>query len=93
MIKLIPDTRKGKMVWWPLFYSVLFLISVILIVSTVFWMKNTQMASEKTINSLGEFYLKEIVERNTHNIELVLENKEETDGKCTHCFESGLFEK
>ena len=57
MSKFIPETRKSKMIWWCSFYAVLLLATVILVVSTVFWVKNTQIASEKTINALGEFYL------------------------------------
>ena len=75
MSKLIPETRKRKIVWWPLFYTVLFLVTAILVGSTVFWMKNTRMASEKAINTLGEFYLKELTERNAHNITVELEKK------------------
>ena len=58
-------------------YAVLFLATVILVMSTVFWMKNTQTASEQTINDLGEFYLEEITERNTGTITSELTKKTE----------------
>ena len=50
------------------FYIAVLLVSAALIWCTVFWLNNTQKASEQTINSLGKFYLKEITERNVNNI-------------------------
>ncbi|MDO4486671.1 MAG: response regulator [Bacillota bacterium] len=57
------------------FYIVLIAAAVILILSTVLWMKNTQSASDKTINDLGQFYLEEISERNIKNITSELEKR------------------
>ncbi len=50
------------------FYIAVLLVSAALIACTIFWLNNTQKASEKTINLLGEFYLQEITERNVSNI-------------------------
>ena len=68
MRKMVAETNKSKIVRWPSFYAVLFLVTVILVVSTALWTEKTRVSSEKTINDLGEFYLEEITERNTRNI-------------------------
>ena len=75
MDKFISTIRKRKIVLGSLFYGLLFFVIFTLIGSTILWMKNTQLDSEETINALGEFYLKEITERNVSNITLELERK------------------
>lgn len=77
MRKMVAETNKSKIVRWPSFYAVLFLVTVILVVSTALWTEKTRVSSEKTINDLGEFYLEEITERNTRNITSELEKKTE----------------
>lgn len=53
------------------------LTAIILIVSTVILNRNTQTASEESINSLGEFYLQEMAERNVNEISTELGRKKE----------------
>lgn len=62
------DTRADTIIRWPFFYLSLFLVTVILIVATALWTKSTQKVSEQTTNSVGEFYLGEIAERNAGSI-------------------------
>lgn len=75
MRKKVAESKKNRIVRWPLFYVVLFLVTVILIAATVLWIESTQAASERTINTLGEFYLGEITERNVGSITSELEKK------------------
>ena len=69
------EPGRNRIAQWPSFYIMLFLTLVLLIISTVLWMKSARTASEETINDLGEFYLEEITERNTGNITSELAKK------------------
>ncbi|MDD5863787.1 MAG: response regulator [Firmicutes bacterium] len=69
------ESEKKSTGLWPSFYIALILATVVLIVSTAFWVRRTQTASENTINDLCEFYLEEITERNTGSITSELERK------------------
>ena len=75
MRRQVAGSNKNRTVRWPSFYIVLFLVAVILIGSTVMWTKSRQISSEETINSLGEFYLEEITERNASGITSELDKK------------------
>ncbi len=75
MRRQVAESNKNRTVRWPSFYIVLFLVVVILIGSTVMWTKSRQISSEETINSLGEFYLEEITERNASGITSELDKK------------------
>ena len=75
MKKLVAESHSSKIIRWPPFYAALFLVIVLLIAATALWTKSAQISSEKTINSLGEFYLEEITERNAGSITSELEKK------------------
>ena len=68
-------TRNRSRSWWPSLYIVLCFVTVILVVSTFFWIKSTENASEETVNNLGEFYLQEITERNAGYLTMELEKR------------------
>ena len=68
-------TRNRSRSWWPSLYIVLCFVTVILVVSTFFWVKSTENASEETVNNLGEFYLQEITERNVGYLTMELEKR------------------
>lgn len=73
----IADINKNRIIRWPIFYSVLSIVILVLIVFTALWVERTQIASEETINCLGEFYLEEITERNAGSITSELEKTAE----------------
>lgn len=73
----IADMNKNRIIRWPIFYSVLSIVILVLIVFTALWVERTQIASEETINCLGEFYLEEITERNAGSITSELEKTAE----------------
>lgn len=77
MKKPIIKANSSKKVTWLVFYVGVFLTIAILILATVFWLRDTQEASEETVNELGRFYLREITERNTRTITLELEKRTE----------------
>ena len=66
---------QNSLIRWPIFYAALILAAVILIVATFGWLSSTQTASTGTVNSLVEFYLGEIAERNAGNITSELQKK------------------
>ncbi len=57
------------------FYIAVILISVVLVGSTLLWINNTEAASERTVNLLGEFYLEEIADRSVSNITAAIETR------------------
>ncbi len=58
-----------------MFYATLFLAGIILLVSTVWWVRNAQSNSQESINDLCRFYLEEIAERNTGSIATEMNKK------------------
>ena len=77
MKREVTGAKKNKIIQWPLFYAALFLAGVILLVATVWWIRNAQANSGKSVNDLCKFYLEEIVERNTRSIVTELDKKTE----------------
>ena len=59
------------------FFIAVFFVSAALITCTIFWLNNMRKASEETINLLGEFYLREITEKNAFNISASINSRAE----------------
>ena len=70
----INSSLKAAGLGLPFFIAV-FLISAVLVGSALCWISNTEAASERTINLLGEFYLEEIADRSVSNITAAIETK------------------
>lgn len=59
------------------FYALLVFMGLVLIVSTTVWVRSISKSTDRTIERLGEFYLKEIAERNVGNVTSSLNDKVE----------------
>ncbi|MGN0244591.1 MAG: response regulator [Lachnospiraceae bacterium] len=68
MKKKIIDMDENRSIRWFVFYLALGITLLVLALSTVIWMRNSQKSTDHTINLLGEFYLEEITERNAASI-------------------------
>ncbi len=59
------------------FYIAVLLFSALLFICTVIWVNSSSNASEQMVNLLGEFYLKEITDRNVNTISLNIKERTE----------------
>ena len=75
MKRIAARAPQNSLVRWPIFYAALILAAIILVAATFGWLSSTQTASTGTVNSLVEFYLGEIAERNAGNITSELQKR------------------